>query len=94
MKILIYGSKGWNGKHVTEYLDTQNITYTEGTVRVDNIEELELEITKFIPTHVISLIGRTHGKIGDKFIETIAKIRMKHPDIYDKNKEHIFKGNY
>jgi dTDP-glucose 4,6-dehydratase len=71
MKILVYGSKGWIGHQVISYLDTQNINYIQGKVRVDNIEELEKEINEVSPTHILSLIGRTHGKIGDKIIGTI-----------------------
>ena len=71
MKILIYGSKGWIGKQVLEYLRSQNINYIEGNERVDNIESLENEIQNINPTHILSLIGRTHGTVGDKVISTI-----------------------
>jgi 3,5-epimerase/4-reductase len=65
MILLIYGHKGWIGQQIIQYL---NSIYTEyqfkyicGDARVDNIKEVENEIKSIYPTHVISLIGRTHG---------------------------------
>ena len=71
MNILIYGSNGWIGNQVVEYLISQNINYIKGNERVDNAELLEKEISLHNPTHILSFIGRTHGKIGDKIIPTI-----------------------
>ena len=71
MKILIYGSKGWIGKQVLNYLNNEKIYYIEGNERVNNVDELEKEIESINPTHILSLIGRTHGKIGGKIISTI-----------------------
>jgi dTDP-glucose 4,6-dehydratase len=71
MNVLIYGSNGWIGNQVVEYLKSQNINYIKGNERVDNVELLEKEILLYNPTHILSFIGRTHGKIGDKIIPTI-----------------------
>ena len=71
MKILIYGSNGWIGSQVIQYLESNNINYVKGLSRVDNIEELEKEIITVKPTHILSLIGRTHGKIGNEVYSTI-----------------------
>ena len=71
MKVLVYGSKGWIGGQFTEILKKNNIQYIEGTSRVDSIADLESEIVDVTPTHVISFIGRTHGKIGQKEYTTI-----------------------
>lgn len=71
MKILIYGSQGWIGKQVLNYLNNKKITYIEGTQRVNNVDEIDKEIDTIKPTHILSLIGRTHGKIGNKVISTI-----------------------
>jgi dTDP-glucose 4,6-dehydratase len=71
MLILIYGSQGWIGKQVLEYLNKNNINYKEGISRVDNTVEVKKEISNVKPTHILSLIGRTHGKIGEKIISTI-----------------------
>lgn len=71
MKILIYGSNGWIGSQVVQYLELNNINFIRGLSRVDNIDELEKEITTVNPTHILSLIGRTHGKIGSEVYSTI-----------------------
>ena len=71
MKILLYGSRGWIGNQVTDFLIKNDIEYFEGQERVNNIIELEKEVEKISPTHILSLIGRTHGKIGEKVIHTI-----------------------
>ena len=71
MKVLIYGSKGWIGGIFKEIMEKRNIEFVVGISRTDNKETLIEEIKRENPTHVISFIGRTHGKIGDKKIATI-----------------------
>ena len=71
MKILIYGSRGWIGKQVIDYLKLQMFDFFQGIERVDDVVSVEKEIDRHKPTHILSLIGRTHGKIGDKVISTI-----------------------
>lgn len=71
MNILIYGGNGWIGQQICEYLKNKNINYVCGTARCDNYELLYNEILNIKPSHVISLIGRTHGKIDDKIYSTI-----------------------
>lgn len=61
MNVLVYGSNGWIGKQVTNYMKNNNIFYVEGKSRCDNIKEVETELEQINPTHVISLIGRTYG---------------------------------
>jgi dTDP-4-dehydrorhamnose reductase len=69
MKILIYGANGWIGSQFIELLS--DVKYSCGKARVDNSNEVENEILEYRPTHVISFIGRTHGKIGEKVYGTI-----------------------
>jgi dTDP-glucose 4,6-dehydratase len=71
MKLLVYGSNGWIGKQVIKYLKLNNINFVNGISRVDNIIDLEKEIIEIKPTHILSLIGRTHGKINDIVYPTI-----------------------
>ena len=71
MKILVYGANGWIGGIFTEILAEKKIPFVSGKSRVDNKNNLFSEITSINPTHVISFIGRTHGKIGDKVYTTI-----------------------
>lgn len=71
MLVLLYGSKGWIGGQFCNILESNNINYFCGKSRVDNYETLKNEINQIKPTHVISFIGRTHGKIGNKTYKTI-----------------------
>ena len=71
MKILVYGANGWIGGIFTEILAEKKIPFVSGKSRVNNKNNLFSEITSINPTHVISFIGRTHGKIGDKVYTTI-----------------------
>jgi dTDP-glucose 4,6-dehydratase len=71
MKVLIYGANGWIGSQFCNFLNEKNIKYSKGISRVDNISELTKETNNINPTHIISFIGRTHGKIGDKIYSTI-----------------------
>lgn len=71
MKILVYGSNGWIGTQFIDILKKQKIDYVRGLARVDNKNDLIEEIELVNPTNVISFIGRTHGKIGDKIYTTI-----------------------
>ena len=72
-KFLIYGSKGWIAGLFIDYLTTHHpeIKIVHGACRVDNVPLLKDEIKSVKPTHVISFIGRTHGRIGNKKITTI-----------------------
>lgn len=71
MKVLIYGSKGWIGNQFCELMNKNNIKYVCGTERADDENKLREEIIKHNPTNIVSFIGRTHGKIGDKEYTTI-----------------------
>jgi len=71
MKILVYGSQGWIGSQFINILKNNNINFFSGKSRVDNEKELIKEIEIIQPTHIISFIGRTHGKIGNKVYTTI-----------------------
>jgi dTDP-glucose 4,6-dehydratase len=77
MHILIYGSKGWIGKQFVDYLSKQNVKYTVGVERCENIKNLKAEITGINPTNVVSFIGRTHGRIGEKVYTTIDYLEQK-----------------
>jgi len=70
-KVLIYGSRGWIGGQVCELLNKMGIDFIKGQVRAEDIDGLEKEIKEIKPTHVMSFIGRTHGKIGDREYTTI-----------------------
>ena len=71
MKFLVYGTNGWIGGKVFKLLQYEGLNVVAGKSRVNNITELEDEINEVSPTHVISLIGRTHGTYNDKVYGTI-----------------------
>ena len=71
IKIIIFGSKGWIGSQFVEIMKKSQVDFVEGKSRVDNEKELIEEIDSVQPTHIISFIGRTHGKIGEKIYSTI-----------------------
>jgi 3,5-epimerase/4-reductase len=71
MKVIVYGSNGWIGKQFVEILKNSNTDFICGKSRVDNNEQIIKELEDFIPTHVVSFIGRTHGKIENKIYTTI-----------------------
>ncbi|EYC20279.1 hypothetical protein Y032_0022g547 [Ancylostoma ceylanicum] len=62
-RILIYGSKGWIGRQFIQLLQNEGIAYIEGTARpgTDADEIIRDEIVRVAPSHVVSMIGRTHG---------------------------------
>ena len=71
MKLLVYGSKGWIGSQFIEILKSKDIEFVNGKSRANNLTDLRNEVREINPTHIISFIGRTHGKIGDKVYTTI-----------------------
>ncbi len=71
MNILVYGSNGWIGQQFIDILIKQNIHFSCGKCRIDNEDELLKEIDELQPSHIVSFIGRTHGKIGDTVYTTI-----------------------
>ena len=71
MIVLIYGSNGWIGNMFVNIMKKNNITYFCGKSRADCKSLLLQEINDIQPTHIVSFIGRTYGKIGDRKITTI-----------------------
>ena len=72
MKILLIGHKGWIGQQVRDILNHQSIScLTKEGLRVDDVESVQNVLEKLQPTHVISVIGRTHGKIDQDIYSTI-----------------------
>jgi len=71
MKVLVLGNKGWIGTMMCDLLDNQGIKYFTTNIRPNNKKVFEKMIIDSKPTHIMSFIGRTHGKIGDKQFTTI-----------------------
>ena len=81
MKLLIYGHRGWIGGQVISHLEEQSsdsrIEWLKGESRLEDIPSVILELDSVRPTHVLCLIGRTHGTIGDKVYATIDYLEQK-----------------
>lgn len=77
MKVLVYGSNGWIGSQVCKLLNELSIEWVEGKIRAEDLEGIEYEIVQVNPTHVMSFIGRTHGKIGETEYTTIDYLEQK-----------------
>ena len=58
--LLIYGGKGWIGEQLIQFLynDFNSIL---SSVRADDEVGVANELDRIKPTHVLSIIGRTHG---------------------------------
>jgi dTDP-4-dehydrorhamnose reductase len=71
MKVLIFGAYGWIGGQITDYLQNNNIDFEKAKSRADSYEDVEAEINRINPTHILSVIGRTHGIYEGEKINTI-----------------------
>ena len=71
MKILLYGANGWIGEQLYEILKKLSHVVVVGAVRAEDQKGVEDEIKTVQPTHIMSMIGRTHGQIGDTVYKTI-----------------------
>ena len=89
MKFLVYGTKGWIGGKVYRYLKENSFDVIEGNSRVENIEDLEKEITDNNPTHILSLIGRTHGTYEGQYIGTIDYLE-KPGKVFENVRDNLF----
>ena len=73
IRILFFGSKGWIGQQLYTLLEKipriQSIRSSE--CRADDRSGIQRELDTYQPTHVVSTIGRTHGKIDNVVIPTI-----------------------
>lgn len=89
MKFLVYGTNGWIGRKVYNQLLKDGTNVVEGKSRVDNVKELEEEIKSVQPTHVVSLIGRTHGSINGKYYGTIDYLEEK-GKVFENVRDNLF----
>lgn len=61
MKILVFGSNGWIGSQVTPLLLTANHEVVSASCRADDTKCVHDLLVEHEPSHVLCLIGRTHG---------------------------------
>lgn len=61
MKVLVFGGYGWIGQQVCALLKNEGVEFAMARSRADNVCDVKSELVEYGPTHVISLVGRTHG---------------------------------
>jgi len=61
-KALVWGHKGWIGQQFVPLLKAKGYTVVEATSRADNGDAVKAEVDSVHPTHLVCLIGRTHGE--------------------------------
>jgi len=61
-KALVWGGRGWIGGQFKTVLASRGWTVVDATSRADNREAVSAEVASVKPTHIVSLIGRTHGE--------------------------------
>ena len=61
MIALLWGGGGWIGGQFKEVLAKRGWTVVEAKSRADNRAAVKAEVEAAKPTHLVSLIGRTHG---------------------------------
>jgi nucleoside-diphosphate-sugar epimerase len=87
--ILVYGSKGWIGCQLVRLLQDAGVPYVEGKSRADDQRAVEDELRSVNPSNVISLIGRTHGKIGQVEYPTIDYLEVP-GKLYENLRDNLF----
>jgi dTDP-4-dehydrorhamnose reductase len=88
-KFILYGHKGWIGQQVINLLDKGEYSYVLGNNRADNIDLIKKELLDNNVTHVISLIGRTHGVIENKEYPTIDYLEQK-GKLYENIRDNLY----
>lgn len=79
MKILIFGGNGWIGTQFRDVCDRAKLGGSDIEYKISQVRRVSLqtqseiveEVTAYMPTHVVSFLGRTHGSIGSKAYSTI-----------------------
>ena len=79
MKILIFGGNGWIGTQFRNVCDRAKLGGSDIEYKISQLRRVSLEtqgeivdeVTAYMPTHVVSFLGRTHGSIGSKTYSTI-----------------------
>jgi len=89
---VIFGAKGWIGQQVCDYLRKSRMLFYCAKSRADDDHEViykELSELEVPVTHVISLIGRTHGEYQGEKITTIDYLE-KPGKLVDNVKDNLF----
>jgi nucleoside-diphosphate-sugar epimerase len=61
MLVLLWGSRGWIGGQFKKLLLEKGWTVIDAKSRADDRDAVAAEVDAVKPTHIVSMIGRTHG---------------------------------
>lgn len=61
MRVLLYGAKGWIAGYFIPVLESKGHHVIPARARADDAEAVAKELSETQPTHVLSMIGCTHG---------------------------------
>jgi 3,5-epimerase/4-reductase len=89
MKVIVYGHNGWIGQQVVNVLGNKSITYYCSKYRVDDEKNIEMELMDIDPTHMLCLMGRTHGTIDGKQYTTIDYLEQP-GKLYENVRDNLF----
>ena len=93
MNVIIYGHNGWIGNYICKYLDSSNINYTKSKFRVDDELNIESELVQVNPTHMLCLVGRTHGHTNNKTFTTIDYLEQP-GKLYENVRDNLYSPVY
>jgi 3,5-epimerase/4-reductase len=74
---ILYGGNGWIGQKVVNILKDMHIELHVSLTRVDDVAAIEKEIREIQPTHILCLLGRTHGTFEGEYVQTIDYLEKK-----------------
>jgi 3,5-epimerase/4-reductase len=93
MNVIIYGHNGWIGNYICKYLDSSNIKYYKSKFRVDDELNIESELVQVNPTHMLCLVGRTHGHTNNKTFTTIDYLEQP-GKLYENVRDNLYSPVY
>ena len=77
MIVLLFGGNGWIGNQIINLLKQKSIQYFVSDCKIRHYTDALEEIKKYNPTHIICLIGRTHGTYNGIYYKTIDYLEQK-----------------
>ncbi|VDM24018.1 unnamed protein product [Toxocara canis] len=88
LKFLVYGARGWIGQQFVALLEERKIEYAIGERRIgtDADEAVQDEIVAVAPSHVVCMIGRTHGS----GVNSIAYLEGGPERLYENMRDNLY----
>lgn len=90
MNILVYGHNGWIGKMFCDLLRKNNVQFISSKCRASDKESVRNELLEYKPSHVVSFIGRTHGRTDDGRVYTTIDYLEQPGKIYENVRDNLY----